>query len=117
MIQLNSILEDRLKEFKDKEEHQLNSIKKEYEDKVKAYREKYKQLEEKEFSYLENEFNKAKVKFNEDFQQNLSNFEFKLRQKADKTQREVRGDFDLFVFVLTFLFYCFLMTGRGFGET
>ena len=86
---MNSILEERFKEYKDREENQLNSTKEEFEVKLKAYRDKYKQLEEKELNFLESEFNKTKVKLDEEYKNKIIDYEFKLRLQTEKFQKQV----------------------------
>jgi hypothetical protein len=67
----------------------LNSVKEEFEVKLKAYREKFKQLEEKELNFLESEFNKTKIKLDEEYKKKIIDFEFNLRLKTEKFQKQV----------------------------
>ena len=82
-------MNERLKDFKEKEADQLNRIKEDYDIKVKAYRDKYKQLEENEFTYLENEFNKIKDKIHEEYNLKISNLETKLKSKQGLIDKQV----------------------------
>lgn len=82
-------MNERLKDFKEKEADQMNRIKEDYEIKVKAYREKYKQLEENEFNYLENEYNKIKDKMHDDYNTKITNLEMKLKSKQGLIDKQV----------------------------
>jgi len=64
---MKELLDDKMKEFKKREHNEMETIKQEYDIRIKAFRDKYKDLEEKEFKYLENEFNKHKEKMQIDY--------------------------------------------------
>ena len=67
----------------------MNSVKEEFEVKLKSYRDKFKQLEEKELNFLESEFNKTKIKLDEEYKKKIIDFEFNLRLKTEKFQKQV----------------------------
>lgn len=83
-------MNERLKDFKEKEAEQLSRLKEDYEIRVKAFRDKYKQLEENEFQYLESEYNKTKDKMHEEYNMKISNLEMKLKSKQGLIDKQVR---------------------------
>jgi hypothetical protein len=90
LMKLNGLLDEKLKDYKIKENEQLEAIRIDHDVKVKSYRDKYKQLEEKELNYLENEFNKVKQRLEEEYKQREIDYEYKLRQKTEKIHKDVR---------------------------
>lgn len=86
---MEKLLADRVKEFKEKEQMELNRIKEEYEIKIKTFKEKYKQLEENEFNYLENEFNKNKEKLQADYNNRITSFEARLKSERINLDKQV----------------------------
>ena len=87
------LLNDKMKEYKEKEAHTLATIKQEYEIKVKAFREKYKDLETKDFKYLESEYARNKEKLETDFNAKIKDLESMLRSNHDRLRREVNFNF------------------------
>ena len=57
--QMERLLADKKREWKERETSELASIKHDYEIRVKAFRDKYKQLEDGEFKHLDGEHVKA----------------------------------------------------------
>lgn len=82
-------MNERVRDFKEKENDQMSRIKEDYEIRVKAFRDKYKQLEENEFQYLENEYNKIKDKLHDDYNMKISNLEMKLKSKQGLIDKQV----------------------------
>jgi hypothetical protein len=87
--QMKDLLDEKLKEFKKKEAHEMETIKNDYEIKIKAFRDKYKELEEKEFKYFENEFNSVKEKLQIEFNSKIKNTEDNLKTNYDRLKKEV----------------------------
>ena len=87
--QMKDLLEEKLKEFKKKEAYEMETIKNDYEIKIKAFRDKYKELEEKEFKYFENEFNSVKEKLQIDYNSKIKNTEDNLKTNYDRLKKEV----------------------------
>lgn len=75
----------------------MNSMENEHQIKLETYKQKYKDLEEKEMKFLENEFNKNKMRLEEEYKEKLISYEFKLRQKNEKIQKDV-NKIDCFFF-------------------
>lgn len=90
---MEELLKEKIDEAKLKEEQTLNSIKQEYELKVKAYKDKYKDLEEKEFKFLESEYNECKEKMHLEYKRNVSNLENRLKESNTRIEREVSDTF------------------------
>jgi hypothetical protein len=85
---MDQLLSDKLKEYKEKENAELERIKQEYEIKVKAFKDKYKDLEDSEFKHLESEFNAKKEKMQSDFQSKMSELDAKLKTHSERLNRE-----------------------------
>ena len=86
--QMDKLLSEKVKEFKEKEKTEFEAIKRDYEIKIKAFRDKYKELEDKEFSYLENEYDRKKEKLEIDYKQKFSNLESKLKSNQENLLKE-----------------------------
>jgi hypothetical protein len=86
---MKDLLDEKMKEFKKREQTEMEAIKHEYEIRIKAFRAKYKDLEEKEFKYLENEFNKVKENMHIDHKSRIKDLEENLKINYDKFKREV----------------------------
>lgn len=85
---MSDLLDEKMKEYKKREKTELESLKHEYEIKIKTFQEKYKDLEEKEFKYFENEFNQAKEKLQLDYSLKTKDLEEKLKTSHDRLKRE-----------------------------
>jgi hypothetical protein len=81
---MDKILIEKIKEYKEKENNELERIKTEYEIKIKSFKEKYKELEESEFVFLENEFIKCKDKMQLEYNKKLNNLEAKLKSLQER---------------------------------
>ena len=77
------------------EAKRMNSMENEHQIKLETYKQKYKDLEEKEMKFFENDFNKNKIRLEEEYKEKLISYEFKLRQKNEKTQKDVRTTFEI----------------------
>lgn len=86
---MEKLLSDKIKEFKEKEAKEFNTIKQEYEIKVKAFRDKYKQLEENDFNYLESEYSKLKEKMESEYSMKIKNFESKFKMSEERLKKQV----------------------------
>lgn len=96
---LEKLMNERLRDFKEKENEQMKRIKEEYEIRVKAFRDKYKQLEENEFQYLENEFNKSKEKMHEEYNIKICNLEMKLKSKQGLIDKQVNNFYTILAWI------------------
>jgi hypothetical protein len=85
---MEQLLNEKIREFKQKENDEMNRIKSEHDIKVKAYRDKYKQLEENEFAYYENEYNKNREKMENDFKTKITNLERQLKLNQERLEKQ-----------------------------
>ena len=88
-IKMKDLLDEKMKEFKKREQNEMETVKHEYEIRIKAFRAKYKDLEEKEFKYLENEFNKVKESLRIEHNSRVKELEENLKLDCDQLKREV----------------------------
>ncbi|RNA17857.1 hypothetical protein BpHYR1_047980 [Brachionus plicatilis] len=96
--QMEKILAEKVKQFKDKESNELSQLKEDYDIKIKTFKEKYKQLEENEFKFFENEYNKVKERLQIEFKAKVSAFQTKLendRASLQKQEEDVKKKFEI----------------------
>ena len=85
---MEQLLNEKVKEFKQKETDEINRIKEEHNIKVKAFKDKYKSLEDNEFAHFETEYNKNKEKFEAEFKVRMNNLENKLNVNEERLAKQ-----------------------------